>query len=237
MKKYILITLLSIIGIASNAQKVIEKNLEYTNQYIVVDLKFASDIKVATWDKNQVYFKADISTKDGKFQDSYQLKMEETSNKISIVSKPEAVFKKFQEEWNNDNPDKKKRYYNTGDWYNFTYTLYVPKNATFKISSINGDLTSDSIEGEFTADLINGNITIKAYVGTLDLTTINGEIDLRMDNASILAETIHGDIYADEKLQFSFKDRHVGQEISGTVAEGENTLRLNTINGNMYLRY
>lgn len=237
MKKYILITLLSIIGIASNAQKVIEKNLEYTNQYIVVDLKFASDIEVATWDKNQIYFKADISTKDGKFQDSYQLKMEETSNKISIVSKPEAVFKKFQEEWNNDNPDKKKRYYNTGDWYNFTYTLYVPKNAIFKISSINGDLTSDSIEGEFTADLINGNITIKAYAGTLDLTTINGEIDLRMDNASILAETIHGDIYADKKLQFSFKDRHVGQKISGIVAEGKNTLLLNTINGNMYLRY
>ena len=236
MKKYILITLLAFVSSITNAQKVIEKNLDYNNQYIDVDLKFASDIKVATWDKNQVYFKAKISTKDGKFQDSYSVKVKESSSQISIISEPEAVFKKFQDEWNTNNPNKKKRYYNTGEWYDFSYTLYVPKQAKFKVSSINGDLSSDSIEGEFTADLINGNISIKNYAGTLNLTTINGEIDLRMDNATITAETIHGDIYADEKLKFSFKDRHVGQEISGTVAEGKNTLKLNTINGNMYLR-
>lgn len=237
MKKYILIILIGLLSLSSNAQKVIEKNLDYKNQYIDVDLKFASDIRVTTWDKNQVYFKAEITTKEGKFQDAYSLNVKESSEGIRIVSEPEAVFKKFQDEWNNENPNKKKRYYNTGDWYSFSYTLYVPKNAKFKISSINGDLTSDTIEGDFTADLINGNITIAAYAGNLNLSTINGEIDLRMDNANIVAETIHGDIYADEKLKFSFKERHVGQEIFGTLAEGKNTLRLNTINGNMYLRH
>ncbi len=228
--------LLGFISQTVNAQKVIEKTLDFNNQYVEAELKFASEINVRTWDKNTVYLKATITTKDGKFLDAYNLNIQQTSDKINIVSEAEGVFKKFQDEWNVNNNDKKKRYYNTGDWYTFTYVLYVPKNTKLKISSINGNLSSDNIEGDFTADLINGDITIKKYAGILDLTTINGEIDLRMENANLVAETIHGDIYADKELKFNFKDRHVGQKISGIVAEGKNTLRLNTINGNMYLR-
>ncbi|MEO1013488.1 MAG: hypothetical protein AAFX53_19505, partial [Bacteroidota bacterium] len=92
------------------------------------------------------------------------------------------------------------------------------------------------IEGDFRADLINGDIDIAEYAGNLNLKTINGEIDLKMINAHLVAETIHGDIYADEKLKFKSSDRHVGQKISGKTAEGKNSLYLNTINGNMYLR-
>ncbi|WP_027077256.1 DUF4097 family beta strand repeat-containing protein [Maribacter antarcticus] len=236
MKKYLFIILTGIVNQAISSQKIIEKELDFNNQYVVADLKFASEIKVQTWDKNTVYFKADITTKEGKFLESYKVNIQQTSDKISILSKAEGVFKELQAEWNTNNGNKKKRYYNTGEWYTFTYTLCVPKNTKFKISSINGNLSSDLIEGDFTADLINGNITIKKYAGTLGLTSINGEIDLRMVNANLVAETIHGDIYADKELKFSFKDRHIGQEIYGTIAEGKNTLRLNTINGNMYLR-
>ena len=57
-----------------------------------------------------------------------------------------------------------------------------------------------------------------------------------MVNADLIAETIHGDIYADEKLKFNSGNRQVGQKISGRVEEGKNRVRLNTINGNMYLR-
>lgn len=228
--------LLGLISLTINAQKIIEKNIDFKNQYIDVDLKFASEIEVKTWDKNTVYFKADISIKEGKFMDAYKLEVKETSNTINIISEAEGVFKKFQDEWNANNRDKKRRYYNSGDWYDFNYVLYVPRNAKFKVSSINGDLTSDVIEGDFTADLINGNINIKTYSGNLSLTTINGEIDLKMVNSNLIAETIHGDIYADEKLKFNSEDRHVGQKISGQIAEGKNKLRLNTINGNMYLR-
>ncbi len=236
MKTLKITFLLGLISLTINAQKIIEKNIDFKNQYVEVDLKFASEIAVKTWDKNTVYFKAEINTKDGKFLDAYKLDLKETSDRISIISEAEGVFKKFQDEWNANNKDKKKRYYNSGDWYTFNYALYVPKNAKFKVSSINGDLSSDILEGDFTADLINGNISIKSYSGNLNLTTINGEIDLKMVNANLVAETIHGDIYADEKLKFNSEDRHVGQKISGQIAEGKNRLRLNTINGNMYLR-
>lgn len=235
--KNLAITLvLGLISLTTNAQKIIERNIDYTNQFITIEVKFASLIEVKTWEKSTVYFKAVITTEDGKFQDRYALDIEEGSSTISITSKAEPVFRAFQDEWNGNNPDKKRRYYNTGDLYEFNYVIYVPKNARFKISSINGDLKSEVIEGEFEADLINGDIEITRYSGELDLSTINGEIDLKMINAHLVAETIHGDIYADEKLKFTSTDRHVGQKISGSLGKASNRLRLNTINGNMYLR-
>lgn len=236
MKNSVNILLLGLISLASNAQKIVEKNLEYDNQFIELDVKFASNIEVKTWDKNTVYFKASIYTEDPKFQDLHKMKFNQNSSFINIESEAEQVFEAYRKDCLKNNPNRKRYCYNTGDLTDFNYVLYVPKNARFKISSINGDLKSEVIEGDFEADLINGNIDITKYAGELDLSTINGEIDLKMDNANLVAETIHGDIYADEKLKFTSTDRHVGQKISGSLGKASNRLRLNTINGNMYLR-
>lgn len=236
MKNLKITLLLGFISLTINAQKVIEKNIDYTNQKITIDVKFASNIDVKTWDKSSVYFKVEINTKDDKYQDLYELDIDDSRTDISITSGAEPVFKAYHDEWNKNNPNKKKRYYNTGDIYEFNYVIYIPKNAICRISSINGDLKSEIIEGEFTADLINGNIDIKKYAGNLDLKTINGEIDLSIRNTNIKAETIHGDIYADQKLKLTSENRHVGQEIWGSTDNAVHNLQLNTINGNMYLR-
>ncbi|RUA19387.1 MAG: hypothetical protein DSY83_00505 [Flavobacteriia bacterium] len=223
-------------ALSLSAQKIIEKNINYSGQFIDLDVKFASDIEVKTWDKSTVYFKADITTEDGKFLDLYKLDINESSSSITIASDAKPVFEAFYDEWNKNNPDKKKRYYTTGDTYEFNYVLYVPKNARFKVSSINGDLKAEVIQGNFTAELINGNIDIKTYDGDMDLQTINGEIDLVMRDSRLVAETIHGNIYADEKLNLKVTDRYVGQKVEGSFDKATHRLKLNTINGNMYLR-
>jgi len=229
--------MLCLFGYTAQAQKIIEKNIDYKNQTIDLDVKFAYQIEIKTWDKSSIYLKAELTTTDGKYLEFYELDINESDNRINIVEEAEPVFKQFQEEWNKNNPSKKKRYYNSGCYdYEFNYTLFVPKNVQLKVSSINGSLMSDLFEGDFKADLINGDIDISKYAGTLDLSTINGEIDLKMIDADLVAETIHGDIYADEKLKFDSENRHVGQKISGRTANGKNSLKLNTINGNMYLR-
>ena len=218
------------------AQKIIEKNIDYSDQSIVIDVKFARNIEVKTWDRSTVYFKADIYTEDEKFQDEYELNIDISKSHIYITSEAENVFKAIRKDCLAKNPNRKRNCYNTGDLCEFNYTIYIPKNAQFKISSINGDLKSEVIEGNFTAELINGDIDIAEYSGNLELSTINGEIDLKMLNVDLVAETIHGDIYADEKLKFTSKNRHVGQKIYGSINKATNRLRLNTINGNMYLR-
>lgn len=227
------------VGLATlslSAQKVIEKNFSYSGQSIDLEVKFASHIEVKTWDKSTVYFKADITTKDGKFLDLYKLDIDENKSSIDIASDAIPLFKAFQDEWDRNHPNSEHRGYMEDDTYGFNYVLYVPKGATFKVSSINGDLESEIIEGDFTADLINGDINIKKYNGDMDLRTINGEIDLVMKNSRLIAETIHGQIYADEKLELTVTDRFVGQKVEGQFDSATHRLNLNTINGNMYLR-
>ena len=236
--KTVTLFLLSLVCITTiTAQnKIIEKNFEYNNQSIYLDVKFANNIEVKTWEKNTVYFKADIYTEDPQFQDFYKLNVEEKSSIINIASEAEAVYKAYRKDCLEKNPSKKRNCYNTGDLTEFNYMLYVPKNAQFKVSSINGDLKAEVIEGDFAADLINGNIDIKRYSGDLSLSTINGEIDLKIANSSFVAETIHGDIYASEELDLVSQDRNVGRKVWSENSSAKNKLKLNTINGNMYLR-
>ncbi|MEM8507314.1 MAG: hypothetical protein AAF717_05765 [Bacteroidota bacterium] len=213
-----------------NAQKVIEKNIPHKNQYVELDVPFASEIDIKTWDKKEVYFKANIDTEYPQYLDLYELEVKENSTSITIASKTKAIFKAFEGE----RKKTKKRYYYTE--YTFDYTLYVPKNTEFRVSSINGSMRSEVIEGNFEAELINGDIEIAKYSGDLDLSTINGTIDLKVGGARFTAETVNGDIYADGALDITSDDRYVGQKVRSTIDSYSSKLRLNTVNGNMYLR-
>jgi hypothetical protein len=235
MKKLIITAFVGLATLSLSAQKVIEKSFNYSGQSIDLDVKFANNIEVKTWEKSTVYFKADITIEDGKYLDKFKLDIDESSSFLSIASNVEDVFDAFKAEWKKTRPDKKD-YYFKGDTYEFNYVLYVPKGATLKVSSINGDLTSEIIEGNFTAELINGNVDIKKYNGDMDLKTINGEIDLVMKNSRLVAETIHGSIYADQGMNLTVSDRYVGQKVEGSFDNATHRLKLNTINGNMYLR-
>lgn len=236
MKKFIITAFVGLATLSLSAQKIIEKNFNYSGQSIDLEVKFAKDIEIKTWDKSTVYFKADIETKNGKFIELYELDINESSSVINISEDAIPVFKAFQDEWDKTHPNSKNRGFMENDTYEFNYVLYVPKGATFKVSSINGDLSSDIIEGDFTAELINGDIDIAKYNGDMDLQTINGEIDLVMKNSRLVAETIHGNIYADENMELTVSDRYVGQKVEGRFDNAAHRLKLNTINGNMYLR-
>ncbi|SHG75419.1 hypothetical protein [Flagellimonas flava] len=236
MKKLGMLIATGLISLSLQGQKIIEKNIAYSNQTVDLDVKFASDIEVKTWDKSTVYFKAEIFVKEEGYQDLYRLDVRENSSTISISSDADALLKALHKLWEKEDSNGRRRHYITSDLYEFNYVLYVPKKARFTVSSINGDLRSELIQGEFTADLINGNIDIKKYNGNMDLKTINGEIDLVIRDSRLYAETIHGLIYADEDLNLKVTDRHVGQKVEGNLGNATYRLKLDTINGNMYLR-
>lgn len=230
MKKFKLLMALCLIVALGRAQKVIEKNLNYKGQFIEMNTSFASEIDVKTWDKSNVYFKATLTSENPELLEFYDLEISEEEDVLSIASDTEEFFDAYRQKRKKEN----KKYW--CQEYEFNYVLYVPKNAKFRVKSINGTVTSDKIDGDFEADLINGNIEIMQYSGNLILNTINGEIDLKVGNASFTAETIHGDIYADENLKLTSHDRHVGQKVESVSNTNTSQLKLNTINGNMYLR-
>lgn len=254
MKNLLASLLLIVVSSTINAQRVIEENIDYKNEIIKVEIPFASEIELKTWDKPSIYFKANLTTEDGKYLDLYELEIKKNNNRIEIVSKAEALFKKYQEDYKKKNPNQENVQGNNYSYsgrviidngeviihdglkYKFDYVIYIPEGAEFKLSSINGNLNSEVIKGDFSADLINGNIDIKQYSGEMKLNTINGEINVTVGNSRMTAETIHGNIYADEKLQLISEDRIVGQQIQTKNKDGASSLKLSTINGNMYLR-
>lgn len=230
MKNIKLLLAICLIASITKAQKVIEKNFDHKGQFIEMNTAFASEIEVKTWDKPTIYFKATLSSEEPELLEFYNLKVKEENNLISIASDTAAFF----DAYSTKRKKEKKRYW--CQEYEFNYVLYVPKKTKFRIKSINGSLASTEIDGDFEADLINGNIEIKNYSGNLILNTINGAIDLNVGNSSFTAETIHGDIFANENLKLTSYDRHVGQKVESAVSNRSNQLKLNTINGNMYLR-
>lgn len=245
MKNLLFTLLLVTASISANAQRVIEKNIDYNDQLINVEIPFASEIELKTWNKPEIYIKANLTTDEGKYLDLYELDIDESNNKINIVSKAEALFKEYQKDYKQTYNDKDKKgstivdgdiIIHDGMKYKFDYVIYIPEGAEFKLSSINGNLNSEVVKGDFSAELINGNIDIKEYSGDLKLSTINGEINLAVGDSNMTAETIHGNIYADENLKFTSEDRMIGQEIESKNLNSSNRLQLSTINGNMYLR-
>lgn len=237
MKNLITTVILVAFSLTLNAQKIIEKTIDYKNQDINIDLDFATTIEIKTWDKPSIYVKADLTTEDGKYLELYALNISERHSKIDIKSDALPMFAAYQKDFEINHPNSGSNYNKVGLEHKINYTLFLPKNSKVKLSSISGNLNAETIEGDFTADLISGNINIKNYKGNLDLTTISGEIDLKMINTSLTAKTIQGNIYADEKLKFTATNEFVGQKIAGKTANANSKLKLNTISGNMYLRY
>ncbi|UJH89839.1 hypothetical protein LZ575_12600 [Antarcticibacterium sp. 1MA-6-2] len=162
MKNLAVLFILSFISFSTQAQRIIEKNINYKNQEINIEVPFASEIELKTWDKNTVYVKADLTMSEGKYLDLYELNIEESNDRIEVISNAEPLFKEWQKDYRRNYPgkaedsDKKPKNNNvtySGDQiiitdemeYTFNYVIYIPEGAEVKISSINGNLYSEVI--------------------------------------------------------------------------------------------
>ncbi|MEN1785533.1 MAG: DUF4097 family beta strand repeat-containing protein [Bacteroidota bacterium] len=236
MKTILYCLLFAVMGTQSFAQKVIEKQFAYQDQVIDLDVSFARTITVNSWDKPNVYFKASINIEDPQFLTYYKVDFEETNGLITIREAAGPLFEAMRDYGRKNDAGNRCYWYNTGDICQFHYVLYVPKNATVQLESINGDLSSENLIGNFKTALVNGDIELSTYAGNLNLETVNGTIDLKVDDVSFTAKTVNGDIYANENLAMTIYDKNVGQRIESTEQDHSTQLRLNTVNGNMYLR-
>lgn len=235
MKILVNLIVLCCVAIQLNAQKVIEKEITTSADRINIEFKFAEDIVIKTWDKSNVYLKAEVSINDGEFDDYFDLKIDNSSSVLDIESSYGDLFKK----WNKERGSNKKN--NWGPCNNLdmesNYTLYIPKNISLRIKSISGNVVSENYQGELEIDIISGNIDIKKYGGELTLKTISGDIDINISQSKLLAETITGLIYSDKEMEFDQgKNRVVGSKVTGTFGNIKSNLHLKTISGNIFLR-
>ncbi len=226
MKKYIFTYVLAILMSLSGSmygQKVIEKTSPIkANQELSLNFKFADQITVTTWDKNEVYVKATISINDNKNNDNFKLELNKLSTGIEIESEIENMESLRTRKKIVDDDGSTITYNSVNmDLY---FEVKVPKNVRLEIETISGD------------------IEIKGVLGKMDINTISGFIDLSLPekhNADLNLSTITGGMYSNLTFNKSKNDgyHHYGRhDLTKRLNNGGTRIYLKTISGDIYLR-
>jgi hypothetical protein len=138
------------------------------------------------------------------------------------------------------------------------YTVRVPAGVTLEAKTVNGNVKAIAMKGPVDARTVNGEIRVttsswaeaatvnggvavemaaKGWPDDLEFRSVNGSILLDLvgaPNASLRAETMHGDIDSEFPLEVSGKIRK--NRISGTLGSGGKELAMTTLNGSIELR-
>lgn len=253
MKRYILfIGLLCTFSNLIAQKKVTEKQSSANVENVYINLKFANNIIVKNWNKNEISVEATVSIDDNKYNDYFSLKSNKIGETLKIASDYGDYFKKYRSYYSykkhSHKEDKKindkKNNDHTDDCHGrshnniVNYVIYVPKKMALKIKSISGSVETDAYEGELNLDLISGNITVKKHSKNMYLKTISGDIDVFISDATFEAKTLTGAVYSDLDIDFDkkYKKRSYGSKIIATINKGTASLKLDTISGDIFLR-
>jgi len=230
--KNLIFLLALIITVSASAQRMVEKTVTLKNsQEVYLNFKFADDIKVEQWNKNEVQIKVNVTIDDGEGNDAFNLQTDETSGQVEIKSDFGDYFKNKQK--------KDKNYWNgRNSTTDIDYTVYVPMNVTLKIKSISGSVEANSYKGFLKTDLISGDVTIKDYEGEMHLKTISGDLDVTFKNAEVNAKTLTGTIYANLDINMGNTAKNSGghNKVRGTINSGGKLVKMETISGDIFLR-
>ena len=175
---------------------------------------------------------------DNEHNDYFKLQGEKDGGTYTIKSNYGTFFKDHGCNYYRSKKNGKKKYdSNCKTEMDINYVIYVPRNMKLKVKSISGDVVADAYAGALNLDLISGDIDIKKHSKNMKLKTISGDIDIYVTDATFEAKTLSGGIYSDLKFDFDKKNKYSGsRRIKATIKNGDATLNLSTISGDIFLR-
>ncbi|MEM9328404.1 MAG: hypothetical protein AAGA85_22235 [Bacteroidota bacterium] len=194
------------------AQTKVEERIPVSGQReLDLDLPFARDIELKTWDKSEVFVEVQVSINDGEDDDLYELEVSSSGGSIYV-------------EANKDLDRKGGRKRNCWNMEIF-YVIYFPESL---------EVEAESISGSYSMVYYGKPANFKTISGDVDLTVPGREgIDFQV-------KTISGEVYSDLEIVYpNGKDglrQLVGTDVSGEVNGGGEFLDLETISGNIFLR-
>lgn len=107
------------------------------------------------------------------------------------------------------------------------------QGSSIELKDISGAASTKIVKGET-------KVTLNKSPGEpQELSSISGDIELRLDgdiNADIVAETIDGEIKADDDLEMKTEKRTMGQSATVRIGRGGVALRIKTINGDIRIK-
>ena len=199
------------------AQETFEKEVNLkSNQAVSLELKFAENINIKTWDKQKLYIKVVV---EHNFKEKLEFKLLEhnENSEVEIEEKIKNLEKRKNINMGSNHDD------NNCINLKINYEVYLPANVELSINSISGD------------------IEVKSMTNTLTLETISGFVDVNLDASgkyNLKCSTISGSIYTDLKLDKNAQPKQdiVGSKLNTSLNGGGKSIRLKSISGDLFIR-
>jgi len=222
--KALAIMLLLIVVQHGWAQRVEEKTIDWqAGQEVRLDLKYAQEIQIKTWDKPEVLLRVSVIIKDNTLNEAWSITTKTAQGQIEIVSELDQAKGYFQGACNGSN------YHSDGNSFcsRIVYEVYIPEAAPLHVETMAGDIT---IEGT------NAPVYAKSLSGFVDADWP------AQQGADITMKSITGEVYTNLDLVMEESDRDrqrrspVGWKIEATVAGGGTKVELESISNDVYFR-
>ncbi|MBK7872741.1 MAG: hypothetical protein IPJ74_19725 [Saprospiraceae bacterium] len=201
----------------------INKNSENTwklpsSKKVTMDLPFARNIVVKTWDRQEVLLKTAIKADNEEVANIHQMNVTEGADALYIKTDYKKQSGRKYNNFCSCDSDRSK-------WncvcIEINHEIFLPKNAILSMETINGD------------------IEIKDFESQMHIESINGFVDITFSpsaKADLDFSTINGEIYTDFDISKQGKMTRYSKDIRSQLNGGGATLELETINGDIYFR-
>ena len=222
MKKYLstLILLLTLNICFSQTETTKEEQFKLPeNRVVELNLKFATNILVKTWDKQEIGLVSKTLSDSEEIRKIPTQKVESEPDRLYIETDYDKKLLKKRDficmDCENQIPDQKCH------CLRVNYEVFVPKNAKLSIETI------------------AGNIEIKAATEALQAKSISGFVDLSLDanRASDLQfKSVTGEIYTDFDIDLEKGSSAYSKKVKTSINGGGTLIQLESISGNIFLR-
>lgn len=203
-------------------QKIEEKTFAWNNgRSAKLNLKFASDIKVSSWDKPELLLKTIITYEKEAHLKIHKMEIQEMGSQLIIETDYEKSFFKTKKYtcWSCDEEDQKR-----GDdctCFKLAFEIMMPRGA---------DLALETIAG---------NIELKNIKGPVKAKSISGFIDLGMEESlasNLYFKSVTGEIYTDFDIELDKSSNAYNKRLTTALNGGGAAIDLETVSGDIFFR-
>ena len=210
------------------AQQIIEETIPLQgDQKALFDLKFAEDIKVENWDKQEVYIKAEVNINNNTLNETHSTEIFETDEAVRVVTGFDEALIRSSKGNHCRETEGKQSHFSGDDGYSIcshiNYTIFLPADVDLELETI------------------SGNITISSRTGAVKAKSISGFVDFSSpgnQKADFYLKSITGEVYTDLDIKIANRQENpiVGYELKGKLNGGGEVISLESISGNVYVR-
>lgn len=209
-------------SLAQQQQKIEEQSYDWSSSKSAeINLKFASNIKVTSWDKNELVLKTIITYGEEKLLGLHQMKVTDTRNILTITSDYSKAFSQKNDYncWSCDPQENNRK--NKCRCFKLAFELILPKGADVSLKTI------------------AGNLELAELKGPLKAKTISGFIDLGLASSAATAlnfKSVTGEIYTDFDISLDKNSTAFSKLLNTSINGGGPLIALETVSGDIFLR-